>query len=135
MILLRRWAKRGVRVTSSKSLCWAAANGKLDVVRLLLRELGANVNQSYDGCTALFAAAQVGHEHVVRCLAKEFGAYVNQANNGGATALHIAAQSGHGHVVRCLVKEFGADVNIATINGSTPVSDRLMLCKGQAAGD
>jgi hypothetical protein len=44
MSLLRQWAKRGIRVTSAKPLCQAAANDRLDVVRVLVMELGADVS-------------------------------------------------------------------------------------------
>jgi hypothetical protein len=92
------------------------------VVRCLIEEFGADVNQATsDGGTALYAAACGGHEHVVQCLVKEFGADVNQAGRDGSASLMAAAEVGHEHVVRCLVKEFGADVNLATIYGGTPL--------------
>jgi ankyrin repeat protein len=55
----------------------AAGHGKLDAVRLLLKELGADARLLHNGYTASYVAAQYGHEHVVRCLVKEFGADVN----------------------------------------------------------
>jgi ankyrin repeat protein len=63
------------------------------VVRCLVKEFGADVNQAgRNGHVALCAAAQDGHEHVVRCLLGECGANVNQRSDGGATALYAAAQ-------------------------------------------
>jgi hypothetical protein len=119
--LLRRWARRGIVVISTEPLFCAAATGKLDAVRVLVRELGADVNQACDGVTALHTAAYWGHEHVVRCLVKRFDADVNKPTVMGILAVYGAAQMGHEHVVRCLVKEFGADVNKATIEGCTPL--------------
>jgi hypothetical protein len=51
------------------TLCVAAQVGHEHVVRCLLGECGANVNQANaGGVTALYIAASEGHEHVVRCL-------------------------------------------------------------------
>jgi ankyrin repeat protein len=121
MDLLRQWAKRGIRVTSATPLCATASNGKLDAVRLLVMELGADVTQLHNGFTALCIAAHRGHEHVVRALVQEFGADVNQVTPDGCSPLYAAAHLGHEHIVRCLVKEFGANVNIAARDGTTPL--------------
>jgi ankyrin repeat protein len=104
-------------VTSAEPLCRAAAYGKLDVVRLLLRELGADVSHLDRGVTALYAAAQNGHEHVVRAFVQECRANIYQATTKGNTPLNIAAQEGHEHIVRCLLGECGADVNQVGDNG------------------
>jgi ankyrin repeat protein len=119
MDLLRRLARRGIRVSSALPLCRAAENGKLDAVRLLVKEMGADVGQVHKDFTALRVAALEGQEHVVRCLVLEFGADVNQSGENGATALYAAAQNGHEHVVRCLLCECNADVNTAMSDGCT----------------
>jgi ankyrin repeat protein len=96
----------------------------LDVVRCLVKDLGADVNGAMlgtRGATALFLAAKQGNMAVVQCLVKELGANVNQARISGAAPLHVAAENDHLAVVRCLVKEFGADVNHANRNGATPL--------------
>ena len=101
-------------------LHFAAQNGHLEVVRLLL-ERGANVNaQNTDELwwrerrTPLHFAAQNGHLDVVRLLL-ERGANVNAETSGvaGWTPLHFAAQNGHLEVVRVLL-ERGANVNAQT---------------------
>jgi ankyrin repeat protein len=94
-------------------------NGKLDVVRLLVMELGANVSQLYDGTTALCAAALNGHKHVVLALVQEFGADANQAGRDGDYALSYAAHQGHDDVVRYLLGECGANVNQRNDGGAT----------------
>jgi ankyrin repeat protein len=97
-------------------------NGKLEVVRFLVKEAGANVNQAAsDGTTPLVLAAQEGQLAVVLFLAKELGADINQAKHDGATPLYIAAQKGNTAVVQYLVKECGADVNQTTDDGCTPL--------------
>jgi hypothetical protein len=90
-------------------------------MRCLVKDLGDNANQLFEGCAPLNFAAQEGHVAALRCLANEFGADVNQEDLDGWTSLYIAAQKGHMTVVQCLVKELGADINIAAYNGLTPL--------------
>jgi ankyrin repeat protein len=112
-------------------LCAAAELNNLDMLRILIKELGADAHQAiaganhptHNGFTPLYMAAQNGHVAALRCLVKEFGAHVNQAVNEGHTPLYIAAQQGHLSVVQCLVKEFGADVNQTGSKGCTPLYD------------
>jgi ankyrin repeat protein len=58
----------------------AASHGKLDLMRILVNELGADVNQAKEdnGATALILAAQNGVVDIVRCLGKELGADMNK---------------------------------------------------------
>jgi ankyrin repeat protein len=100
----------------------AVFQGILDVVRSLITEFGADVNQAmHDGATPLTIAAEMGYLDIVRCLAGEFSADVNQANRDGWTASYHAAYNGHLDTLRCLVCEFGAAVNQANTNGATPL--------------
>jgi ankyrin repeat protein len=100
----------------------AAGYGMLETVRLLVKELGADVNHADEhGCTPLYVAAQQGHIAVVQCLVKELSADVNRAKHDGSTPLYGAAQEGRLSVVQFLVKECGADVNQATQDGATPL--------------
>jgi ankyrin repeat protein len=109
-------------VFNAQPLYNAAGYGMLEVVRFLVKEAGADVNEAYEkGYTALYAAAQERNIAVVQCLVKELGADVNQANRDGCTPLYIAARKGHMAVVLCLVKECGADINRATHKGFTPL--------------
>lgn len=62
-----------------------------------------------DGATALFIAAQNGHERILEILLEQ-GAKTDAARTDGATALWIAAQMGHDHIVRRLLKA-GAKVD------------------------
>jgi ankyrin repeat protein len=100
----------------------AAEKGHVAVVRCLVKELGADVNQAAnDGTTPLYFAAAKGDLAVAQLLVEELGADVNQGLHDGATPLYIAAQEGHLAMVRCLVKKLGADVNRARHNGGTPL--------------
>jgi hypothetical protein len=95
----------------------AAENGFFVIERLLVADLGADVNLAYHaGVTALMIAAERGHLAVVQCLIADLGAGINQVHNFGATALTGAAQRGHLAVVRYLV-ELGAEVGLADKNG------------------
>jgi hypothetical protein len=119
---MKQWASEGVRVHTGEPLCQAAGWGKIESVRCLVRDLGADVNLiNVDGWTPLFMAAQEGHTAMARFLVKELGADVDKASHIGATPLYIAAQQGHLEVSCCLVKELGADVNKADKHGFTPL--------------
>jgi hypothetical protein len=64
---LRRWARHGLRASSGQPLSRAAWLGKLDVVKCLVKELGANVNEAIvDGGTPLLIAANNGNVAMVR---------------------------------------------------------------------
>ena len=96
----------------------------LDVLRCLVKDLGADANQvAHDGFTPVYVAAQQGHLAAMRCLVNELGAEANQAMHDifGATPMHIAAQNGLLDVVRCLVNELHADINRTSQDGATPL--------------
>jgi hypothetical protein len=49
----------------------------VDVVRCLVKELGVNVEEIFEGRPPLYAAAQEGNAEVVKCLIKDLGADIN----------------------------------------------------------
>jgi hypothetical protein len=113
------WARQGVRVTSAEALYIAAEGGFLEVVRFLVREMGADVSQGIpNGLTPLMGAARWSDKlAVMQCLV-ELGADINQATSHGMTPLMVAASRGHRAGVRCLVK-LGAEVGAVDRSGST----------------
>jgi ankyrin repeat protein len=118
---LRLWTSLGVNVLfSAAPLMKAAECGRVEVLRYLAKELGADVNKAtYLGYTALMFAARHRFLEVARCLVKDLSADVNQANDYGDTAFSIAAQCGNVDMLRYLGKELGADVNQANVKGFT----------------
>jgi hypothetical protein len=116
---LESWARQGVRVTTEGPLYVASQVGCLDVLRFLVREMGANVNQKDQyGETPLMVAVQWEILHMVQRLVK-VGADANQAMpNNGRTPLHIAAGRGNLAIVHCLV-EVGAEIGALDKDGNT----------------
>jgi ankyrin repeat protein len=131
MAQFQRWARRRVRVLSDKVLVQAALHGKIEVMRILVSDLGANANRSHLGITPLYVAAQNGQLAAVVCLVNELDAHVDLANDDGTTSLMIAAERGHLSVMQCLIMEFGADVDRAMKDGRTPL--RIAVKKGNLA--
>ena len=105
----------------------AARDGKLDIVKFLLR-YEANIEgrgtikidgQVIENCTALWVAAAKGHFDVVRLLIEQ-NAEVDRRTSSNSTPLRAAVFDGHLDIVRCLV-ENGADVNARNNFNSTPL--------------
>jgi ankyrin repeat protein len=100
-------------------LFMAAQNCHLAVLRYLVKELNADVNQAKNnGTTPLCIAAQNGLLAIVRCLVKELKADAKQGDKDGCTALYFAARAGNLDMVRCLVMECKADGGQVTREGT-----------------
>jgi ankyrin repeat protein len=100
-------------------LLWAAKNGHVTIVSLLL-EKRANINFSDGGGgTPLSSAAQNGHKAVVQLLLGK-GANVNGEFLHGRAPLLWAAEAGHEAIVKLLL-ENGAYINARDMYGSSPL--------------
>lgn len=98
-------------------LMWAAKEGKLEAVNILL-EQHANINSINEtGRTALIYAAEEGKADNVALLLKR-NANVSIKDKEGNTALILAAANNHIEVVRVLIKN-GAAINATNNNKST----------------
>ncbi|GBG29414.1 Ankyrin repeat domain-containing protein 1 [Hondaea fermentalgiana] len=88
----------------SSALTWAAEQGNLNAVRILV-SAGVDIDQATrEGNTALLQSSGSGFEDVVDyCLAK--GANVNARNEALQTPLIRAAEAGHLSVVRRILRE------------------------------
>ena len=111
----------GARIDASETwngqtaLMWAAAEGHVPIVRLLI-DRGADIHaRSNGGATALLFATRQGSVGSVRGLLAA-GADVNVQRPDGATSLLVAVINGHEDLVDLLLEE-GADPNIE--GGST----------------
>jgi ankyrin repeat protein len=93
-----------------------AAKGDVESV-LALAAAGVDIDEKWNGATALHIAAQKGRNEVVQTLLKK-GAAIDQKCNNGATALHLAAQYGHNEVVQTLLM-MEAAVNEKSERGNT----------------
>ena len=94
------------------SLWWAAKEGQLEIVQLLLsRNATAEVCDYSTGNTALLMAAAGGHVGVVQLLLKH-GANPNAANGKGNTAIMIASSR---EVLQALIVS-GGDATIKNYN-------------------
>ncbi|KAI9926266.1 hypothetical protein MW887_004730 [Aspergillus wentii] len=93
--------------TGQMPLSWAAKNGQVKVVRLLLDRFHDPDSKDNDGLTALALTSENGHDEVVKMLLEE-GADPNSEDNAGRTPLALAAANGHVSTVNVLL-EFNAD--------------------------
>ncbi|OXB81667.1 UNVERIFIED_CONTAM: hypothetical protein H355_008916 [Colinus virginianus] len=113
------------------ALMVASYYGHMDCVRELVLQ-GADINlqredhqndyhssQAMSGATALFFAAQQGHNDVVKFLF-EFGASTEFKNKDGGTALLAACQYGHAKVVETLLKH-GANIHDQLYDGASAI--------------
>ena len=92
----------GVNQVGDTVLDRAVLNGSVDVVRMLVREGGADVNRvGRMGWTPLIRASWEGREDVVRVLL-ELGADAGVRDGGGETALDVARRRGKDGVVGVL---------------------------------
>ena len=98
-------------------LIYAADNGHVEVVRVLL-EKGADIEKTnaYQQ-TAIHGAAWYGYLEVCRLLL-DLGAKLDRLDKWTDTPLHYAARKGHLLVVKLLL-ERGADVRVKNKDGQT----------------
>ncbi|XP_055481786.1 ankyrin repeat domain-containing protein 29 isoform X3 [Psammomys obesus] len=97
---------------------WASRRGNLALLKLLLNSGRVDVDcRDSSGTTALFFAAQQGHNDVVRFLFG-FGASTECRTKDGGTALLAASQYGHMPVVETLLKH-GANIHDQLYDGAT----------------
>jgi ankyrin repeat protein len=102
------------------ALHWAAGEGHLHLVELLINA-EAEVNaKNKDGDTPLHEAVFRGYDELARFLLSQ-GAYVNAANKAGVTPLHYAAGLGRRSLVELLLDK-GAAINARSVGGLTPLS-------------
>jgi ankyrin repeat protein len=99
-------------------LMYAVKGNHVDVVRFLVGDCGASINEQNEmGMTPLYIAAQDGHVEIVKYLVSK-GADVNLANRTRHTPLHEAVAGGFLEVVSFLL-DHGADKHAVDAMGVT----------------
>lgn len=102
-----RALNKGVRIEARdregrSALMNAAANGYMDVVKVLL-ERKADINAAkYEGTCVLHCACMGGHEDIVRLLIEK-GAQLDQWDNHRHNTLQVAAKGDHVEIVELLL--------------------------------
>mmetsp|Transcript_4441 Transcript_4441/g.6644 ORF Transcript_4441/g.6644 Transcript_4441/m.6644 type:complete len:317 (+) Transcript_4441:16-966(+) len=90
----------------------SAMEGHSDIVRLLVKEYGADVNAANKyGATALIYAAHEGRALIASILIDDLGADVNACDSYGDTPVIIASRWGRFETVRYLVQEAKANLS------------------------
>ncbi|MTI12199.1 ankyrin repeat domain-containing protein [Sansalvadorimonas verongulae] len=97
----------GASGTYTNGLFLAAQNGHTEVVKMLVRIEGIDINNTWEGITPLLQATMHSQPEVVKILVNTKGIGINHKWEG-ATALFHAAQDGHAEMVRSLLRS-GAD--------------------------
>jgi ankyrin repeat protein len=101
-------------------LSYAAENGYVAVVKLLLDKNAAAQSLGYNRRTPLYYAARNGHEDVVKLLL-DADATVDSQNTLNRTPLSYAAWNGHEAVVKLLLEKDAA-IDSQNQSGRTPLS-------------
>jgi len=105
-------------VASSEALLYAASSGRLETVRMLVSQCGADVRHvSENGWTATMFAARNGHTEAVVALVNEYSALADHQTSVGRTALMYAASHGHSETAVALAEQCGADPQHGDVRG------------------
>eukprot|EP00750_Incisomonas_marina_P006422 INCI14545.1.p1 GENE.INCI14545.1~~INCI14545.1.p1 ORF type:complete len:668 (-),score=103.16 INCI14545.1:46-1755(-) len=98
----------------------AAAEGRRNMLGLLLKHKADVNGRSHNGTTAVMLAARFGQASIVRKLVQA-KADVNLRSTTGQSAAHAAMWRGYADIVRCLILEGNADFQgVEQVSGLTP---------------
>jgi len=112
------------KVFSGAPLHVACRFGKLELVKWLIEEKGANIHVGIklEGSTPIYIASQKGYVEIVEYLVSK-GADPKEIVKGGdwASSVHIACKNGHFETVRYFVEKLEVPVNLTNSCGKTLV--------------
>ena len=107
-------------VNGMTPLLYAAKNGKLDTLLLLLEKGAKKMAYDNSGMNALHWAAAGNNNNIITALVKEQGFNINQIldDSGSGAPLHVAAAHGHIPAINRLI-ELGAQKDMLNQYGAT----------------
>ncbi|KAK5997079.1 Ankyrin-3-like protein [Cladobotryum mycophilum] len=124
LLLDRKWGidcNKGNRLGKTP-LHYAALNGHLEAVQLLLAQPGVDFNhEDYDRNTPLHYAGQNGHLEAVQLLLAQPGIDLSPKDKNHKTPLHMAASNSNHEVIRLLLAQPGIDLNPKDKNHKIPL--------------
>jgi tetratricopeptide (TPR) repeat protein len=107
----------------STALHYAARNGHLAIVQLLLEQNGININpKDNKGRTPLVKAVEGKHHEIVRLLLHHKESDANARDDGGRCALSFAAENSDEESTKLLLEHVGIQVESKDKDGRTPLS-------------
>ncbi|KAH0499696.1 hypothetical protein TgHK011_006871 [Trichoderma gracile] len=112
-------------------LTWAARNGRVEIVRMMVKDKNKIDAENYRN--AFFAATEAGRWRdgilVMKLLLATFNIDVNATDKNGSTALHLVTVSGNRDAVEFLLKTNGIDIKKKDKSDSTALD--IALAKGE----
>jgi ankyrin repeat protein len=106
--------------TGRTPLAYAAQNGDVDAVRMILDHVVKTASKNVDCAAPLWLAVVRGHTNVIQ-LFLDYGVDISLTNRAGQSPISLAAKLGDVRVMEILITH-GADLNTRDICGNTPLS-------------
>lgn len=106
------------------ALFYAAENGHVEVMRLLISKHGADPNRmdTSGGATPLIQAAREDHRNAAELLLFDYNVDPDAGKDTGWTALTFAAHFGSVEVLELLLTKVDVDLEVKDFDGRTPLS-------------
>ena len=101
------------------ALHYACSGSNIDVVKLILKHGGFNINARANGKTCLFLACQHNRVEIVNLLLEQNEIDYNLKTPRGMTPLMIASQDGRAQIVEKLLQLRKIDKNALTVDGES----------------
>eukprot|EP00117_Sycon_ciliatum_P043707 scpid11649/ scgid31614/ Espin; Autosomal recessive deafness type 36 protein; Ectoplasmic specialization protein len=124
--IVENFSAERLRLSEKGSLAvhYAAAAGRMGILRLIAEHIGTNAANAADenNATPVYFAAQDGQLEAIKYLVTECGADPKGRTSDGMQPLHAATQNGHEEVVHWLVARIGKTALMETTDdGATAI--------------